>query len=67
MRGYDAVLFEARDRSDAALVLVGPHHEATTWFGGPAPDRAGIDTLLSTFRFADAARGARSRRRPPTC
>jgi hypothetical protein len=58
MRGYDAVLFEAADRSDAALAMVGPHHEATTWFGGPAPGPRGIDALLSTFRFTDAARGA---------
>jgi hypothetical protein len=58
MRGFDAVVFEAPDRSDAALVLVGPHHEATTWFGGPAPDVAGLNALLSTFRFADSDRGA---------
>lgn len=58
MRGFDAVLYEARDRSDAALVLAGPHHEATTWFGGRAPDAAGLSALLSTFRFTDSARGA---------
>ncbi|MGI5129171.1 hypothetical protein ACQEVB_20365 [Pseudonocardia sp. CA-107938] len=58
MRGYDAVLFEAADRSDAALALVGPFHEATTWFGGPAPGPRGIDNLISTFRFTDAAGGA---------
>jgi hypothetical protein len=45
MRGYDAVLFEAADRSDAALAMVGPYHEATTWFGGPAPGPRGIDAL----------------------
>ena len=58
MRGYDAVLFEAADRSDAALALVGPFHEATTWFGGPAPTAAGIERLLRTFRFTDSANGA---------
>lgn len=58
MRGFDAVVFEAADRSDAALVLAGPYHEATTWFGGPAPDAAGIDRLLATFRFTDSADGA---------
>jgi hypothetical protein len=58
MRGYDAVLFEAPDRSDAALALVGPHHEATTWFGGPAPGPRGIDSLIATFTFTDAERGA---------
>lgn len=58
MRGFDAVVFEARDRSDSALVLAGPQHEATTWFGGPAPDAAGIGTLLSTLRFTDSAQGA---------
>lgn len=58
LRGADAVLFEAADRSDAALVLVGPHHEATTWFGGPAPADAGIAALLETFRFADDPAGA---------
>lgn len=57
-RGFDAVLYEAPDRSDAALVLAGPYNEATTWFGGPAPDMSGIDALLSTLRFVDSARGA---------
>lgn len=58
LRGYDAVVFEAADRSDSALVLAGPHNEATTWFGGPAPDAAGLERLLRTFRFADSAHGA---------
>ena len=58
LRGYDAVVFEAADRSDSALVLAGPHHEATTWFGGPAPDAVGLDRLLRTFRFSDSAHGA---------
>lgn len=58
MRGFDAVLYEAPDRSDAALVLAGPHHEATTWFGGPAPDPAGLTALLTSLRFTDAPRGA---------
>lgn len=58
MRGFDALVFEAADRSDSALVLAGPYHEATTWFGGPAPDAAGIDRLLATFRFTDGADGA---------
>jgi hypothetical protein len=58
VRGFDAVVFEAADRSDSALVLAGPHHEATTWFGGPAPDDAGLAALLSTFRFTDAPAGA---------
>jgi hypothetical protein len=58
MRGADAVVFEATDRSDAALVVVGPHHEATTWFGGPAPDPAGLAGLLAAVRFADAPAGA---------
>lgn len=58
MRGFDAVVFEARDRSDAALVLAGPHHEATTWFGGPAPDLLGVASMLTSFRFTDSPRGA---------
>ncbi|MGI9001776.1 MAG: hypothetical protein ACR2GH_08905 [Pseudonocardia sp.] len=58
LRGFDAVVFEAPDRSDSALVLAGPQHEATTWFGGPAPDAAGMNALLSTFRFADSPQGA---------
>ena len=58
LRGYDAVVFEAADRSDSALVLAGPYNEATTWFGGPAPDAAGLDRLLRTFRFTDSANGA---------
>lgn len=58
MRGFDAVVFEAPDRSDSALVLAGPHHEATTWFGGPAPDLVGLTSLLTTFRFVDSPHGA---------
>ena len=58
LRGHDAVLVEAADRSDSALVLAGPYHEATTWFGGPTPDAAGVQNLLATFRFTDSARGA---------
>ncbi|WP_219418076.1 hypothetical protein [Pseudonocardia nigra] len=58
MRGFDAIVYEAPDRSDSALVLAGPHHEATTWFGGPAPDVAGLTALLSTFRFTDSEQGA---------
>jgi hypothetical protein len=58
LRGYDAVVYEAADRSDSALVLAGPHNEATTWFGGPAPDAAGLDRILRTFRFTDSAAGA---------
>ncbi|RZT84855.1 hypothetical protein EV383_1711 [Pseudonocardia sediminis] len=57
-RGFDAVLHEAPDRSDAALVLAGPYNEATTWFGGPAPDISGINALLSTLQFVDSERGA---------
>jgi hypothetical protein len=56
--GYDAVVFEADDRSDSALVLAGPYNEATTWFGGPAPDAAGLERLLRSFRFTDSADGA---------
>jgi hypothetical protein len=58
LRGADAVLFEAVDRSDAALVFVGPYHEATTWFGGPAPADDGLAALLETFRFTDDPAGA---------
>lgn len=58
LRGADAVLFEAADRSDAVLVLVGPYHEATTWFGGPAPAEDGLAALLETFRFTDDPAGA---------
>lgn len=58
LRGADAVLFEAADRTDAALVLVGPYHEATTWFGGPAPAADGLAALLETFRFTDDPAGA---------
>lgn len=74
LRGYDAVVLEAADRSDSALVLVGPWNEATTWFGGPAPDAAGVDRLLRTFRFVDSANGATLRpasdllvRQPDVC
>ena len=58
LRGYDAIVFEAADRSDSALVLAGPYNEATTWFGGPAPDSAGLERLLRAFRFTDSANGA---------
>jgi hypothetical protein len=58
VRGFDALVFEAPDRSDSALVLAGPYHEATTWFAGPAPDDAGLAALLSAFRFTDDPAGA---------
>lgn len=58
LHGCDVVVFEAADRSDSALVLAGPHNEATTWFGGPAPDAAGLERLSGTFRFTDSADGA---------
>jgi hypothetical protein len=58
MHGRDVLVFEAPDRSDSALVLAGPHNEATTWFGGPAPDAAGLARLSGTFRFTDSAHGA---------
>jgi hypothetical protein len=58
MRGFDAVVFEAPDRSDSALVLAGPYHEATTWFGGPAPDPGRLSALLGNLRFTDSAEGA---------
>lgn len=58
MRGFDAIVFEARDRSDSALVLAGPQHEATTFFGGPAPDLLGLTSMLATVRFTDSAEGA---------
>jgi hypothetical protein len=57
-RGADVVLFEAPDRSDSALVLAGPYHEATTWFGGPAPAEPGLAALLAAFRFTDDRAGA---------
>ena len=58
VRGFDALVFEAPDRSDSALVLAGPHHEATTWFAGPAPSDAGLADLLSELRFSDSPAGA---------
>jgi hypothetical protein len=58
VRGFDALVFEAPDRSDSALVLAGPYHEATTWFAGPAPDDTGLAALLSAFRFIDDPAGA---------
>jgi hypothetical protein len=57
-RGHDVVLFEAADRSDAALVWAGPHSEATTWFGGPAPDASMLRYMIGTVEFRDSANGA---------
>jgi hypothetical protein len=57
-RGFDLMLFEATDRSDSCLVWVGPHHEATTWFGGPAPRRDVLDRMVSTLTFTDSPSGA---------
>jgi hypothetical protein len=58
VRGHDVVLFESPDRRGAALVFAGPRHEATTWFGGPAPDAATLSRLVSTLTFTDCADGA---------
>jgi hypothetical protein len=57
-RGYDVLLFEAVDRSDAAVVWVGPFNEATTWFGGPGPDEARLHYLAGTAELRDSAAGA---------
>ena len=57
-RGHDIVLFEAVDRSNSCLVFLGPYHEATTWFGGPAPDQRGLNTVVGMVDFVDSAQGA---------
>lgn len=56
--GHDVVLFEAPERRDACLLWIGPYHEATTWFGGPAPSRRGLNRLLGSVEFADDPNGA---------
>ncbi|PZG02513.1 hypothetical protein [Micromonospora deserti] len=63
-RGFDLVVYEAADRSDACLVIAGPHNEATTWFGGPAPRPAVLNRITSMVDFADSPTGARLTPRP---
>ncbi|MGW4475337.1 hypothetical protein [Nonomuraea sp. NPDC004354] len=57
--GFDLVLYEAADRTNSCLVWAGPHNEATTWFGGPAPRRAVLNRLVANLTFADSPEGAR--------
>jgi hypothetical protein len=63
--GHDLVLFEAADRSNACLLWIGPYHEATTWFGGPAPGRRGLNRLIGAVEFTDSPQGAILRPRLP--
>lgn len=57
-RGYDLRLYEAADRSNSCLVWAGPYHEATTWFGGPAPRQPVLNALVAAVEFADSPEGA---------
>ncbi|MBG0831088.1 hypothetical protein HS041_25335 [Planomonospora sp. ID67723] len=57
--GFDLVLYEAADRSDSCLVWAGPYHEATTWFGGPAPRRLFLNRLIAAVDFTDSPEGAK--------
>ncbi|MFF5205636.1 hypothetical protein [Streptosporangium sp. NPDC000396] len=57
--GFDLVLYEAADRSNSCLVWAGPHNEATTWFGGPAPRQSVLNRLVSNLSFTDSPEGAR--------
>ncbi|GAA2098749.1 hypothetical protein [Actinomadura alba] len=63
-RGFDLVLYEAADRSDGCLVFVGPHNEASTWFGGPPPRPAVLNRIVSMLTFADSPAGARLTAKP---
>ncbi|MDX3104762.1 hypothetical protein ACIBO5_45420 [Nonomuraea angiospora] len=56
--GFDLYLYESADRTDSCLVWAGPHHEATTWFGGPLPRRAVLNHTLSAVSFTDSPEGA---------
>lgn len=58
-RGFDLVLYEAADRSNSCLVWIGPHHEATVWFGGPAPRSEVMNRTVSGVSFLDSPDGAR--------
>ncbi|MEV6104308.1 hypothetical protein AB0M28_06265 [Streptomyces sp. NPDC051940] len=57
--GFDLMVIEAGDRSDSALVVAGPYHEAHTWFGGPAPRASVLTRIVSKLDFADSPDGAR--------
>ncbi|RBQ20131.1 hypothetical protein DP939_09930 [Spongiactinospora rosea] len=57
-KGYDLVLYEAADRSRSCLVWAGPYNEATTWFAGPAPRSAVLDSITTSVRFRDSRQGA---------
>lgn len=64
--GFDLVVYEAADRSDSALVIAGPHHEAHTWFGGPAPRTGVLNRLISMVDFVDSPTGGRLTALPGT-
>jgi hypothetical protein len=57
--GFDVVIYESGDRSDSCLVLAGPHNEATSWFGGPAPRPEVLNRIISMLTFTDSPTGAR--------
>ncbi|MDF5755726.1 hypothetical protein [Spongiactinospora sp. TRM90649] len=57
-RGHDLIVYEAADRSNSCLVWAGPYHEATTWFGGPAPRQDVLERITRSVRFRDAPEGA---------
>ncbi|MEO3927141.1 hypothetical protein ABGB07_25220 [Micromonosporaceae bacterium B7E4] len=63
-RGFDLIVYEAADRSDGCLVFAGPHNEATTWFGGPAPRPAVLNRIISMVTFTDSPAGARMTANP---
>ncbi|MCG5212089.1 hypothetical protein [Streptosporangium sp. KLBMP 9127] len=63
--GFDLILYEAADRSNSCLIWAGPYNEATTWFGGPVPKPAVLNSLVTSVTFTDSADGAQLTPRNP--
>ncbi|GAB3204814.1 hypothetical protein GCM10027294_00670 [Marinactinospora endophytica] len=55
-RGHDLLLYNGEAQS--CLVWAGPHHDAVSWFAGPAPSGDALERVIGVVEFVDAPGGA---------